>query len=141
MQAPVLKTFEPGNARRNPWNTRGSAWWLARALQTFAQRNSSRLGVAVKFPPQGSGDGAGLAGADWMAVDRYHGQHDLARRRDKGLARRVGLLEREGAFLERKPTRLDGIEQHHAGDAAQDGVIGGRARDHRAGLCDDPGVG
>ncbi len=73
MQAPVLKTFKPANARRHAWNTRESAWVARAHHKTFTQGNSSRLGVAVKFPPQGSGDGAGLAVADRSAVDRYHG--------------------------------------------------------------------
>ena len=67
---------------------------------------SSGLGKAMKLPPQRGCDRAGLAVADGAAVDAHHRQHDLARRGDEGLARRIGLLQRESALLDGKPCAL-----------------------------------
>src|SRR6476660_10155114 len=97
------------------------------------------LGVLMVVAPQPRRDQSRRAVADRPAVDAHHGQYGLAGGRDEGLARGVGLLNRERAFFERKPLRFDRIDHNRPCDPGQN-IATKRMRDQYAVAADDPRV-
>src|ERR1039458_7241064 len=74
-----------------------------RVLAVCPNEKSGDFGVAMIVAAECRRDQAGGAIADRPAVDAHHGQHDLARGCDEGLARGTGFLDRERALLECEP--------------------------------------
>src|SRR5262245_49087385 len=89
------------------------------------------LGVAVIVAAERRGDQSGGSVSDRAAVYSHHGQHDLACRSDECFARLIGLLDRKGALLERKPLCLDHVDHDRTGNAGKD-VFPKRMRDELA---------
>src|SRR6516225_4645212 len=83
----------------------------------------SGLGVTVVGAPKRDCHGAGLAVPDYPAIDPYNWQHNLACRRNKSLARPVGLLQRKRSLFDGQAIRLYGIEQNGTGDPSQNRVV------------------
>src|SRR5664279_4292589 len=78
-----------------------------RVLAVCPNEKSGDFGAPMIVAAECRRDQAGGAIADRPAVDAHHGQHDLARGCDEGLARAIGFFHGKCAFLEGKPLPFD----------------------------------